>query len=352
MPPGPTRALKIALETGVFQPAYLFHGDDDFLKDENVRTLIECATDAATRDFNLDVKRGAEVEPAPLRLALEALPMMAARRVVVIRDASALRKDSREVLMRYLEHPAADIVLILVVGRSAKPDPAVQKLTVPVAFEPLTDEQLAQWVSQRFALLGDSLTEGAARLLRRMAGTDLALLVGEIEKLHAYAGGATVDEAAVSAVTGARTGETMGDLLDVVGARDGAKAIGLLEHVLAQPKTTGVSLVMALSTQTLAIGWMIAARRASTRPPFRPERELYDLLGENRSSVVGRPWGEAVAGWVRAARHWDDASVNRALTLLRGADTSLKETRVSTEEQLLTSLLLAMTARDRGHAAA
>ena len=43
------RALKTALETREFDPTYLFHGDDDFLKEEKVRAVIESATDPATR---------------------------------------------------------------------------------------------------------------------------------------------------------------------------------------------------------------------------------------------------------------------------------------------------------------
>ena len=57
MPAVAMRVLKTALETGVFDGVYLFHGDDDFLKEEKVRALIERATDRATRDFNVDVRR-------------------------------------------------------------------------------------------------------------------------------------------------------------------------------------------------------------------------------------------------------------------------------------------------------
>ena len=348
------RALSTALETGVFAPVYLFHGDDDFLKEEQVRALIERATDVATRDFNLEIRHGAEVEPGALGLTLGALPLMAARRVVVIRDVSALRKDARDVLLRYLERPAGDAVLILVAGQSAKADPALQRLTTAIEFSAMTDDEVTHWVLLRFAALGCSITHAAAKLLRRGTGNDLALLAGEIEKLQNYADGAEVDETTVSAVIGARAGESMGDLLDLVGVGDGAGATRLLEHVLAQPKATGVSLVMALTTQMLAIGWAIAARGLHARalPPVRLERDLYDLLGESRSSTVGRPWSEAVKGWVRATAYWDDASVDRALALLRQADASLKESRVSSEEQLLTSLLLAMTVGERGHVAA
>jgi DNA polymerase-3 subunit delta len=169
------------------------------------------------------------------------------------------------------------------------------------------------------------------------------LLSGEIDKLRSFTNGDAIGEAAIEAVVGVRQGETLGDMLDLVAQRQGTKAIALLERVLAQPKTSGVSIVLALTTQTLAIGWLLAAQeRGLARHQF--EKELFGLLKENPSSMTGRPWGEAVKAWVHALRHWDHAAVDRATALLLATDIALKDTRLSSEEQLLVSLLLAMTA--------
>jgi DNA polymerase-3 subunit delta len=51
-----------------------------------------------------------------------------------------------------------------------------------------------------------------------------------------------------------------------------------------------------------------------------------------------------VKAWVHALRQWDHAAVDRALALLLSADIALKDTKLSSEEQLLVSLLLSMTA--------
>lgn len=203
----------------------------------------------------------------------------------------------------------------------------------------------------RASILGVAIDAPAAELLCSATGNDLALLAGEMDKLRSYTNGQAIGEAAVEAIVGVRHGETLGDLLDLVAQRKSANAIALLERVLAQPKTTGVSIVMALTTQTLAIGWLLAARdRGLAQHQF--ERELFGLLKENPSSVAGRPWGEAVKAWVHALRHWDAQAVDRAVTLLLAADVALKDTRISSEEQLLTSLLLAMTAGRSRRAAA
>lgn len=341
------RVLKTALETGSFDGAYLFHGDDDYLKEEKVRALIERATDPGTREFNVEGRRGGEVDGPGLAVTLDALPLMSTRRVLVIRDVTLLRKDARMAVDRHLARPPGDLVLVLVAAAGTKPDNSLVERATAIEFRPLTGDHLVKWVTRHAESSNTPITQRAVELLCDATGNDLALLTSEIDKLRSFANGAEIDERMVEGVVGVRHGETLGDLLDFVGERKGPKAVALLARVLAQPKTSAVSIVMALTTQMLAIGWAIASRSGpgGGGSPRRLETDFYTFLGENRSSLVGRPWGEAVRSWARVAHHWDDDSVDRALALLLAADISLKETRVSSEEQVLASLVLAMVAK-------
>ena len=67
----------------------------------------------------------------------------------------------------------------------------------------------------------------------KLAGSDLASLASELDKLASYASGGTVDEDAVRAVVGVRSGETMADLLDAVADRNAARAVSLVPVVLS-----------------------------------------------------------------------------------------------------------------------
>ena len=341
MAPSAIRALSSALQTRQFDRAYLFHGDDDYLKEAQVRAVIASATDTATREFNLDIRRASEVDADWLAMALSAPPMMALRRVVVIRDVASLRKSAQATLIEYLRAPAAEIVLLLVAGAGTKPAAEIFGNAVAVEFKPLSEDNLFKWVLSVIAAAGATIDPRAAELLCRATGNDLALLAGEIEKLRSYSPRSTIDESAVVAVVGLRHGETLADLLELLAARDGRGALAVLEGVLVQPKVTGVSILLALTTQTLAMGWAHAAR-ARGLPQHQMERELFALLKESPGSFVGRPWGEAIKIWIHSLRHWDDVSIDRALQALLRADVALKETRISSEEQVLTSLVLAM----------
>ena len=344
MPAVLERVFRKSLQRGDFERVYYFHGDDDFLKEQAVRDLIAAAVDPSTRDFNLDIRAGAELDAETLGSLLGTPPMMAERRVVVVRDVAALRKDARAALDRYLEQPAADVVLVLVVpaGEKAKVDKALESRAGTMEFAPLTGDRVPRWITHHVeSMLGATITPEAAELLQQATGNELAALAAELDKLASYAGGGTIDEAAVSDVVGVRRGETLGDFLDRVAARDVAGALALLPHILAQPKTSAVSIVMALTTQMLAIGWGITRSRA----------DYFELLKSGKAFPM-RPWGEAARAWSAAERHWNSAAIDASLDALLAADIALKETRLSSDTQLLTNLVLAICGAERSTDAA
>jgi DNA polymerase-3 subunit delta len=334
------KALHAALKKRVFDPVYFFFGEDDFLKDARIRELVDAAVDPATRDFNLELRRGAELDAEALDSLLGTPPMLAERRVVVIRDVDKLKKDARKTLERYLERPASDAVVVLVAPAGAKADKPLADRSTPVEFAPLTTDRVIKWIShQADTVLGRAITPDAVTLLVEAVGTDLAQLAVELEKLASYAT-ETIDESAVTAVVGIRRGESVGSLLDAVAAKDAAAALTLIPGVLQQPKTTAVSIVMGLTTQTLALAYGVAARDSGVAP--RALFNEYMSLLKETGAFPGRPWGEAVNAWTRNTDRWTSAELDHALAALLTADAALKETRISSDEQLLTSLVLTL----------
>src|SRR5688572_1178098 len=143
----PHRDLRKGIQTRSFEPVYYFHGDDEFLKDETIREIIEIAVDPATRDFNFDVRRGGEVDAESLLSLLSTPPMLAERRVVVLRDAHLLRKDARAALERYLAGPAPDVLLLLVTPASVKCDGGLAAASAALEFKPLDGDRVPRWVT-------------------------------------------------------------------------------------------------------------------------------------------------------------------------------------------------------------
>jgi DNA polymerase-3 subunit delta len=334
------KELHQAIENRAFDPAYLFVGDDDFRKNEALTRLLESAVDPATRDFNLEMRRGSEIGAEALGSILGTPPMLAERRVVVVRDAAALKKDAKTVAEKYLDAPSPDVILVLLQGAGEKADPRFEKATA-VVFEPIAGPRLAKWIAQRAeTAFHASIDPAAVDLLQASVGNDLSQLNVELEKLASYVNGKPIDEAAVSAIVGLRREETLPALLDAIGDRNAAESLRILPGLLQQPKTSGVFIVMALGMQILGTGF--ARARVSRRAPSqRIESELFAMLKEGGGSP-GRSWTDAVRSWVRYASKWNETDLLAAAGILHAADRSLKDTGRTSEEGILQTAILAM----------
>jgi DNA polymerase III subunit delta len=347
------KTLRDAIKRQSFDGAYFITGEDDYQKDDAVRQLVEAALDPTSRDFNLDTRRAAELDPEALGVLLSTPPMMAERRVIVLRDVNGLKKDARKALDQYLEAPAPDLLLIMTGPAGTKADMALSGSATSLEFDFLTGDRIPRWITHHATSeLGVRISEPAVELLQAAVGSDLHQLAGELDKLASYVQGRgeEIGEDAVAAIVGVRRGETQADLLDAVADRNVSRSLELIPHVLAQPKTTGVSVVMALSTQMLAISWG-RARLDEGLSKARLAQEYFDLLKET-GAFTGRSWGSATTVWARAAERWSREALDHALDSLLEADVALKESRVSSEEQLLATVVLSLCAADERNAAA
>ena len=342
----PLRELRAAMPGGPFASVYYVYGEDEYRKDELLRALTNALVEPATRDFNLDVFRGAETNPEQLESLLHTPPLMAARRVVVVRDTGALKKDARTTLERYLERPSPDSVLVLVALSGTKEESALSSRSVAVPVQPLGGAELEHWMIEHAQLVhASSLTRDAAAALLREVGTDTVQLAAELDKLSSYAHGEPITKAVVNAVVGTRDGSSLGALLDAVAARDVGRALAQVEGVLGQPKSNAVTVIMALTVQMLALTWGYHAR-ARGLSTQRLQGEYITLLKETGAFPM-RPWGDAKMAWALHLPRWDGASLAEALRALRAADQNAKDTRLASDDQLLSSLLCAMCAPTR-----
>ena len=343
------KALHAALKTRDFDPVYYLFGEDDFLKEQATRDLVEAAAERSTRDFNLEIRRAGDLDAESLDALLSTPPMLAERRVVVLREVDKLKKGARTLLDRYLARPAHDTVLVLVAPSGVKSDKALSAHATVVEYAPLTGDRVPRWVSYHAQhTLGRAITPDAVTLLVEAVGGDLAQLAVELEKLASYTS-ETIDEHAVADVVGVRRGESLGDLLDAVAAKDTNTALGLIPIILQLPKTNAVSVVMALTVQTLALGFAEATLAAGSSPRGL-FNELMALL-KDTGAFPFRPWGEAVAAWTKHAARWTAAEIDAALHALLAAEAAIKEPRLSSPEQLLTTGVLALCSQSARRAA-
>src|SRR5438093_376425 len=184
-------ALLRSLKQGAPDPVYYLHGDEDVLKDEAIRALVERAVDPAARDFNVDQRSAADLDSEAFHTLVNTPPLLAATRAVVIRGLGQLRKTTkvRQELVRYLDSPSPTTLLVLVQGAGEPPDPELARIATSIAVEPLPPARVQRWVAHRAGQLKLDLEPDAADLLVQTVGGDLGALRGELEKLAALTAG-------------------------------------------------------------------------------------------------------------------------------------------------------------------
>ncbi len=331
--------------------AYYFHGPEDLLKDEALRALLDRTLDPSLRDFNLDQRTAAQLDGDALFALCSSLPMMAERRVVVLREIEGIKRKPklRAALLDYLARPAPDTVLVLIQGANEDAeDKEIAKAAVAVACDPLPEERVLKWLDRRAKGLGVELPEDAALHLVRAVGGELAPLAAELQKLAALPAGEPLTVARVGELVGVRHGETLFDWRDAVLGDDPGTAVRLLGPLLDQTGNSGVKLVTMLGTTMIGVG----ITRAFYDRPLRGralDEAVFNAIRRNR--VYGLlSWGEEKTRWLRWAPAWPAGRVAEALRSILTADRALKFTSISDERGILTDMVLRMATSRRAAA--
>ena len=336
------------LKQGPIAPCYFFHGPVDVLKDEAIADLLDRLLDPSLRDFNLDQRSANQLAPEDVEALCQTLPMMAERRVVVIRDVEAWGRKTRTkaAVLDYLERPSPGTVLILVqTGGEAKPDPDLLAKSTSISFDPLRREHVEKWLERRATARGIRLAPDAAAHLIAVLGDQLGLLAAELEKLAGLSDGTPLSLEQVESLLGARHGETPDDWCREVLSGDTGRAVAMLPHVLELPGMSGVRLLMLLGTHLVGVALIRAQFESGTRGRAL-ERAAFDAI--KRVRLWGVSWSETASLWAAAAPRWPEERIRRALRAARDADQALKTTTISTEAGILTDLILgvALTTRE------
>jgi DNA polymerase-3 subunit delta len=340
-------ALLRSLKKGASDPVYILHGDEDVLKDEAVHALLNAALDPAARDFNLDTRFATDLDAEGFHALVNTPPMLAERRVVVVRGVEQIGKRKskvREELQRYLAAPNPTTVLVLVAGSGEEPDAELTRAggTV-VKLEPLAPERVPRWVAHRASELKLTLAPEAVELLVSAVGNDLGALASELAKLAALAGDRTATAADVTALVGVRRGETVHDLVEAALERRGARAAQLVEPVLEQAGMSGVKIVTLLGTHL--VGTALARTERDQGTPRLEDALFRHMLAARPYGL--RKWKEEAARWARWSTEWTAAQASQALRATLAADRALKSTTVSDDGGIVTQLVLSFAAQQR-----
>ena len=96
-------------------PAYLFLGEEDFLKEEAVQKLKARFLDTSTGDLNYGVFYAKEKDFSINALldSLNTMPFLSKKRLVVLKDADSLSAPNAKCVLSYLENPKETSIFVI-----------------------------------------------------------------------------------------------------------------------------------------------------------------------------------------------------------------------------------------------
>lgn len=234
--------LKQDLAEGDAASAYIFYGEESYLRAHYLRRLREVLIPAGAEEFNYHALEGKDLTVQQLSEMAEAMPMMAQRTMIAVTDMDLFKlgKEQREQLVEFLSDVPPYCCVVFVYDTVAyKPDRTMKHLCKAIAdhvqaveFRAAESGDLLAWIARRFRALDKEIDRQTAEYLVFLCGGLMTGLVPEIAKIAAYAKGKAVTQADVDAVADPVLSAEVFKLSDAVIGRDFDKAAQILGDLL------------------------------------------------------------------------------------------------------------------------
>ena len=185
-----------SLQAGTYAPIYFLCGEEPYYSDRVYSYIAQNALDEMAREFDQQVLYGRDLpgfDISPVIGAARGFAMMGGRKVIIVREAQAVKKW--DALAAYLDNLMPQTVLVLCYnGKPDKRQSVWKKATdhpqvVWLQSDKLRDYEVERWINAYIADFnktnGQSLSidPRIAPILADYLGTDLSAIVGALQKL-------------------------------------------------------------------------------------------------------------------------------------------------------------------------
>lgn len=179
------------VQAGKLAPVYYLGGNEPYFVDKLTKLIEENSLNPGEEAFNKAVMYGVDASAGKLLGELRSFPMMANRRLVMLKEAQRFPKAEWTKLQSYFDNPVDSTVFVIAFkgkdldGRS-KTYKAIEKKGVVFKGKALYDNQVPAWIQRYVDGKGYELKPDALRVLGAYLGTNLGLIESELEKIFIY----------------------------------------------------------------------------------------------------------------------------------------------------------------------
>ena len=243
------KAIIGSIKERNFERIYFLHGEEPFYIDLITNAIIEYALEENEKDFNQSIFYGKDSDVQAIIADAKGFPMMASRRVVIIKEAQDLKKI--EELESYFNN-ASDQTVFVVNYKYKKFDSrkkvfkAASKNGIVFQSAKIPEYKLLDWINMFVKEKGFAIKPKAAMLLMEFLGNDLSKISKELEKLEILIEkGTTINEEHIEENIGISKDYNSFELVNAIGMRDVSKANKIVDYFNHNPKATPLIVVIS-----------------------------------------------------------------------------------------------------------
>ncbi len=235
------RELKRALREDALKNLYVFHGEEAYLREYYLGRLKEAVLPAGLEEFNLHAAQGKDCSLDWIEQAVDCLPMMSRRTLVVVTDFDLFGQGEkgRDRLLSLLSGLPDYCCLVFVYdllpykadGRS-KLAALLKAQGAVVNFQRQEQGDLTDWICRQFKKAGKGIDTEDARYLIFLCGDLMHDLASEIGKIAAYADAPRVTRADIDAVAIPKLDAVVFQMTDAMARKDFDRAASVLADLL------------------------------------------------------------------------------------------------------------------------
>ncbi len=333
-----TQVLRDLEKGQPLAPVYYLHGDDPY----QIRNLVSFVVEQvqpAFKDFNLHQVTGGEAPGEQIAALAQQLPVMDERTVVVVREASQLKKADWDALQFYLEDPSPTTCLVFLTssadsGIDGRTKSGKLLKTYQVECRKPYENRIPQWIQERSHSYDLRLGPGVVERLMDLLGTELSALDNALQRLALFIGGSgQVSLDVVNEAISSDRSYNVFELVKLVGNRQFEQALRYLRGGMARGEAPLKLLgLLAKTFRELLDARVLFDQGERSLQAF--DRYINPKLRYNRNDRI-RDFLDQVSCFSRR-------ELIRALQLMHQTDLSLKSTSGLTDELLMERLLFEM----------
>ena len=236
------QALKADLREKKPQHLYIFHGEEDYLRNHYLGALKKLLIDGPAEDFNFHRFDARTMDLAAFSDAVDAIPVMAEASFIQVDDVDLyqLGSDDREQMAAILSDIPDYCHIVFVYDTCPwKPDRRMRKFHAVieqnariVEFTRQSERELMSWVSRHFSSRGKRITPELCRYLINLCGASMSTMVSEISKVSSYCTAQDISRADIDAVVEPVLDAVVFELTDAVAEGRYAGALQTLHNLL------------------------------------------------------------------------------------------------------------------------